>query len=100
MYAQQRTLALKLAAADAGNGLGIVAGLARLDAARCITVFTVGARDHDGPQTLGGVPGQNSASARRLVIGMSMHRHERRYVGHRLALFSSRGFEELERKFL
>lgn len=54
---------LELAPPDSGDLVGIVPVRPRLDTAGGIAELAVGAGHHDGPQPLGGVAGENSASA-------------------------------------
>ena len=84
--AERLARSLELAEADAGD-LGLVVALfSGLDPARCVAELAVRARDDNGSHALVRVPGQDAARARRLVVGVRVHGHQRQRRAHPASL--------------
>ena len=84
--AERLARSLELAEADAGDLGLVVALISGLDSARCVAEFAVRARDDNGSHAVVRVPGQDAPRARRLVVGVCVHGHQRQRPTHPLSL--------------
>ena len=84
--AERLARSLELAEADAGDLGLVVALISGLDPARCVAELAVRARDDNGSHALVRVPGQDAARARRLVVRVRVHGHQRQRRAHPASL--------------
>ncbi len=95
--AERLARSLELAEADAGDLGLVVALISRLDPARCVAELAVRARDDNGSHALVRVPRQDAARARRLVVGVRVHGHQRQRRAHPASLSPTRATRERRR---
>src|SRR6185437_11269588 len=81
-HAQDRAGLAELGQALLGDRLLVVPVLPRLDPAVGVAELAIGTRHDHGPDALGGVGRQHPAGARRLVVGVRVHRHHRQLFCH------------------
>ena len=84
--AERLACSLELAEADAGDFGLVVALISRLDPARCVSELAVRACDDNGSYAVVRVPGEDAARARRLVVGVRVHGHQRQRRAHPASL--------------